>query len=70
MILFYFIVLWFINMDYTELLAKQGVLEKIYNRERREYKLKKSREEKARVRALIQLKKINDNPQIQENKIG
>jgi len=57
-------------MDITELLAKQGVLEKIYNRERREYKLKKNREEKARVRAIIQLKKINGNPQIQENKIG
>jgi len=57
-------------MDYTELLAKQRVLDKIYNRERREYKLKKNREEKARAKALTQLKKINANPQIQENKIG
>lgn len=65
-------------MDYTELLAKQGVLEKIYNRERREYKLKKTREEKARVKALIQIKKagvllgdaVKINPLIQENKIG
>jgi len=39
-------------MDYTELLAKQGVLADIYNRQSREYKLKKNREEKARAKAL------------------
>ena len=44
-------------MDYTELLAKQGILAEIYNRQKREYKNKKAREEKARQRALIQIKK-------------
>jgi hypothetical protein len=39
-------------MDYTDLLAKQRVLADIYNRQSREYKLKKNREEKARAKAL------------------
>lgn len=57
-------------MDYTELLAKQGILAEIYNRRKREYKTKKAREEKARAKALRQLKKIDSKPLIQDNKIG
>lgn len=37
-------------MDYTELIAKQGVLADIYNKQRRDYKLAKNREEKQRVK--------------------
>lgn len=44
-------------MDYTELLAKQGILAEIYNRQKREYKLKKNKEEKAREKASRQIKK-------------
>jgi len=44
-------------MDWKELLLKQGELSQIYNRQRREYKLKKNREEKARERTLRQNKK-------------
>ena len=44
--------------QYKDLLAKQGELAEIYNRQRREYKTKKARAEKARARALRQLKKL------------
>lgn len=65
-------------MDFTELLAKQGILAEIYNRRKREYKTKKAREEKARAKALRQIKKagvllgdaVKINPLIKGNKIG
>lgn len=44
-------------MDFKELLLKQGELGEIYNRQRRDYKTKKAREEKARARTLRQIKK-------------
>jgi len=42
---------------FKELLAKQWLLAEIYNRRKREYKLEKNREEKARARTLRQNKK-------------
>lgn len=37
-------------MDWTQLIAKQGILADIYNKERRDYQLAKNREEKQRVK--------------------
>jgi len=36
-------------MDYTELIAKQGLYADIYNKQLRAYKLAKNREEKRRM---------------------
>ena len=47
---------------FKDLLAKQGLLAEIYNRRKREYKFKKDRDARARMKASRQIKKASIIP--------